>query len=247
MSAIDWLVFRSLLAIWLDKGWGNPDWNVVAKTICCWWTFGFAWWPLNIFLVKSKSPAAYLSWFFQRCCSFLPLIWLVKCFITISLHVDLKLALSRCSWPSPRAFARADYANQDWFPCIAQRAPLLLVLDTGGCYSDVEKAFIVFERCVTLPVGTWSVARKQSFPCVGGHVHNLTTSYFEWKETKSVGNKTAIHRRNCSSVCLLFVKLALLCVFSSFIRPITLLTCSAMHAHFGGLGHRGDGVRDHSS
>ena len=25
------------------------------------------------------------------------------------------------------------------------------------------------------------------------------------------------------------------------------LTCSAMHAHFGGLGHRGDGVRDHSS
>ena len=25
------------------------------------------------------------------------------------------------------------------------------------------------------------------------------------------------------------------------------LTCSAMHAHFGGLGHRGGGVRDHSS
>ena len=24
------------------------------------------------------------------------------------------------------------------------------------------------------------------------------------------------------------------------------LTCSATHAHFGGLGHRGDGVRDHS-
>ena len=29
--------------IWLDKGWGNPDRNVVAKTICCWWTCGFAW------------------------------------------------------------------------------------------------------------------------------------------------------------------------------------------------------------
>ena len=29
---------------WLDKGWGNPDQNVVAKTICCWWTCGFAWW-----------------------------------------------------------------------------------------------------------------------------------------------------------------------------------------------------------
>ena len=36
-------------------------------------------------------------------------------------HADLSLAFSRCSWPSPRAFARADYANQDWFPCIARR------------------------------------------------------------------------------------------------------------------------------
>ena len=26
------------------KGWGNPDRNVVAQTICCWWTCGFAWW-----------------------------------------------------------------------------------------------------------------------------------------------------------------------------------------------------------
>ena len=32
------------VAIWLDKGWGNPDWNVVVTTICCWWTCGFAWW-----------------------------------------------------------------------------------------------------------------------------------------------------------------------------------------------------------
>ena len=32
--------------IWLDKGWGNKDRNVVAKTICCWWTCGFAWWLL---------------------------------------------------------------------------------------------------------------------------------------------------------------------------------------------------------
>ena len=28
--------FRSLLAICLDKGWGNPDRNVVAQTLCCW-------------------------------------------------------------------------------------------------------------------------------------------------------------------------------------------------------------------
>ena len=36
-------------------------------------------------------------------------------------HDDLKCALSRCSWLSPRAFARAGYVNQDWFPCIARR------------------------------------------------------------------------------------------------------------------------------
>ena len=32
------------MAISLDKGWGNPDRNVVAQTICCWWMCGFAWW-----------------------------------------------------------------------------------------------------------------------------------------------------------------------------------------------------------
>ena len=88
----------------------------------------------------------------------------------------------------------------------------------------------LLERCVTLPVGTWSVACKQSFPCVGGHVHNLTTSYFERKETKLVGNKTAIYRRNLSSVCIFFVKLALLCVFSSFIRHITYARARREHA-----------------
>ena len=35
---------RSLLAIWLDKDWGNPDRNVVAQILCCWWMCGFAWW-----------------------------------------------------------------------------------------------------------------------------------------------------------------------------------------------------------
>ena len=38
------------------------------------------------------------------------------------------------------------------------------------------------------------------------------------RETKFVGNKTAVYSRNRSSLCLLFVKLDLLCVFSSFIR-----------------------------
>ena len=88
----------------------------------------------------------------------------------------------------------------------------------------------LLECCVTLPVGTWSVARKRWIRSVDGHVRNLTTSYFERKETKFVGNKTAIYRRNRSSLCLLFVKLALLCVFSSFIRPITSARASQEHA-----------------
>ena len=36
-------------------------------------------------------------------------------------HGDLRLALSRCSWPSPTAFAYAGNANQGWFPYIARR------------------------------------------------------------------------------------------------------------------------------
>ena len=49
--------FRSLLAIWLDKGWGNPDRNVVAQTICCWWTCGFAWWLIHFFDEEKDSAA----------------------------------------------------------------------------------------------------------------------------------------------------------------------------------------------
>ena len=69
----------------------------------------------------------------------------------------------------------------------------------------------LFERCVTLPVGTWWVARKQWFRCVGGHVHNLTTSYFEQKKTKFVCNNTkslfclSSLCQNRSSLCLFFV------------------------------------------
>ena len=107
-------------------------------------------------------------------------------------HGDLTLALTRCLWPSPRAFARADYANQDWFPLHCAAAAVHWVLDTGGA-TPMLKRRSLFERRVTLLVGTWSVARKQSFRCVGGHVQNLTTSYFDRKETKFVGNKTAIY------------------------------------------------------
>ena len=80
----------------------------------------------------------------------------------------------------------------------------------------------LFGSCVTLPVGTWSVERKQSFPCVGGHMHNLTTSYFEPKETELVRNKTAIYCRK-SLFCLSFLcqTRSSLCLF--FVYPAYLI------------------------
>ena len=107
------------------------------------------------------------------------------------MHVDVTLALTRCS-------------------CSALREVAVFVRECRKCKPLYAS---VIERCVTLPVGTWSVARKQSFRFDGGHEHNVTTSHLERKETKFVSNKTAIYRRNRSSVCLLFVKLALLCAF----------------------------------
>ena len=83
---------------------------------------------------------------------------------------------------------------------------------------------------MTLPVSTWLVARKQSICSVSSHVRNLTTLYFERKETKFFGNKTAVYGRNRSSLCPLSVKLARLCVISSFIRPITYARASWEHA-----------------
>ena len=50
------------------------------------------------------------------------------------------------------------------------------MLDTGGA-GPMLKRRSLFEPGVTLPVGTWSVARKQSIRSVSGHVRNLTTSY----------------------------------------------------------------------
>ena len=137
-------------------------------------------------------------------------------------HGDLRRVVSRGPWLSPRAFARAGYGNQDWLRCIARPGPCSLSARYGRCYSDVSKAFIVWALRDTS--GRYMVG------CVGSHVRNLTTSYFDWKETKFVGNKTAIYSRNRSSLCLFFVKLTLLCVFSSFIRPITCPRASREHA-----------------
>ena len=65
------------------------------------------------------------------------------------------------------------------------------------------KRHSLFERCVTLPVSTWSVANKQSIRSVDGLVHNLTTSYFERKETSLSATRQPF-----------MVEIALLYVFS---------------------------------
>ena len=65
------------------------------------------------------------------------------------------------------------------------------LLDTGGA-TPMLKGRSLFEGCVTVPVGSWSVVRKKSNSqrC---HVRNLTNLSFERKKTKFVCNKTSIY------------------------------------------------------
>ena len=71
----------SLLATWLDKGWGNPDQNVVAQTLkCCWWMCGFAW-RMTVVFVSIKATWTVVQ---QTRCITLPTI-VVDC-TTLGLH-----------------------------------------------------------------------------------------------------------------------------------------------------------------
>ena len=92
------------------------------------------------------------------------------------------------------------------------------------------------ERCVTLPVGASSVVRKQSIRSVGGHVRNLATSYFQRMELSLLATRQPFTVEIFFFVysCILFVEFALLCVFSSFIRPITYARASREHAFDAG-------------
>ena len=78
----------------------------------------------------------------------------------------------------------------------------------------------MFERCVTRPVGTWSVACKQWIRSVGDHVRNLTTSYFEQNEMSATKPPFTI-------------EVALLYVFSSSNSLVFL-----SFLHFSDLSHR---------
>ena len=99
------------------------------------------------------------------------------------MHGDLRLVLSRCSWPSPRAFALSWLCWSGMISLHCAAAPFHWVIDTGGANPMFIKRSL-FERCVTLPVGRWSVAQKQLIRSVGGMVRSITISYFERKETK---------------------------------------------------------------
>ena len=65
--------FRSALPqpsssqIWLDKGWGNPNRNVVARTICCWRMCGFAWWLFQQIRLRNDNDKTRFGtdWFYS--------------------------------------------------------------------------------------------------------------------------------------------------------------------------------------
>ena len=92
----------------------------------------------------------------------------------------------------------------------AQRSTARL-LDTRGCERKVE-CFSLFERCVTLPVGTWLIALDQSFRSKCGRLLRTSQSHYfvlrEKKETFSVVSLQLTIQLPCRNV------------LSSFILPI---------------------------
>ena len=117
------------------------------------------------------------------------------------IHADFRLALLRCSWPSPRAFADADYANQAWFPCIAWRhrsieCQIRAVL--VQCWKGVHCLSAAWHfRSVH---GRLHINKRFAASAVTCTILQLRTS--GEKNNKFVGNKTAIYGRNRSVLSL---------------------------------------------
>ena len=126
-------------------------------------------------------------------------------------HCNFKLALALKSRPCRGTFARANQADRrmNLLHCAERSTPWLQ--DTGGCDRDVE-CFSLFDRYVTLPVGTWSIALEQTFRSLFtwlarySVVRNITTSFFG-------GNFSVVSLQ-------LTVQFPFLNVFSSFILPL---------------------------
>ena len=126
------------------------------------WFFWYSLWRhlLNIAVINPE---------FQAKWSKFPLVRLSHC--------DFKLALTRKSRPCRGTFARANQADRcmNLLRCAQRSTPCLL--DTRGCDREVEY-FSLFERYVTLPVGTWSVALEQSFRSQCGRLLRTSQSRY---------------------------------------------------------------------
>ena len=124
------------------------------------------------------------------------------------IHVDLTLAFTRCS-------------------CSALREVAVFVRECGKCKPLYAS---VIERCVTLPVGTWWVARKQSFAstavtCTMSQLRTLSERKLSLSATRQPFTVEIARLFVFSlSKSLFFVP------FFLFIRPITYTRASREHA-----------------
>ena len=92
-------------------------------------------------------------------------------------HGDFKLALTKKSRPCRGTFARANQADRcmNLLHCAQRSTPGLL--DTRGFDRNVE-CFSLFERYVTLPVGTRLIALQQSSRSQWGRLLRTSQSHY---------------------------------------------------------------------
>ena len=115
------------------------------------------------------------------------------------------------SRPCRGTFARANQADRcmNLLHCAQRSTPWLL--DTRGYERKVE-CFSLFERYVTLPVGTWLIALEQSSRRQCGRLLRTSQShYFVLREKKETFSVVSLQ---------LTVQLPCRNVFSSFILPL---------------------------
>ena len=124
------------------------------------------------------------------------------------------------SRPCRGTFARANQADRcmNLLHCTQRSTPWLL--DTRGCESKVE-CFSLFERYVTLPVGTWLIALEQSSRSQGRRLLRTSQSrYFVLHEKKETFSVVSLQ---------LTVQLPCRNVFSSFILPLRACQKRSLH------------------
>ena len=123
------------------------------------------------------------------------------------MHGDFKLALMKKSRLCRGTFACANQADRCMIllHCAQRSTPWLL--DTRGFDRNVE-CFSLFERYVTLPVGTWLIALEQSPRSQCGRLLRTSQSHYfilrgENKQTLSVVSLQLTVQLPCRKVLLL--------------------------------------------